>query len=188
MFRTITPFFSIILAIAIYFFFSSDIFAEMKLLEAETKEYNEAIANGKQYNQKLESALNTKRAINALEAERINALVSTDVDEVRLLVDLTEIARSHNMLLGNISVEEGESVSDIPAEDMSSNVVTASDFVETSITFGLIGTYEQFKDILADIEKSLTLLEITNIEFAANEGDLQQFNVTVRTFALRPSV
>ncbi len=187
MFKTITPIFSIILAIAMYFFFTSDILAEIDSAQAEFAGYKSLIANVQKYNQKLEGALNTKRAINALEAERINTLVSTDVDEVRLLVDLTEMARAHNMLLGNIVVEEMAS-SEVSEEEISSNVVLPSDFVETTISFGLIGTYEQFKDMLADIEKSLVLLEVTGLEFSANEGDLQQFDMTVHTYALKPSV
>lgn len=188
MFRTITPILSIIIAIVIYFFYTSDTLAEIQLLQAEIGEYDEAIRYGKQYNQKLDSVLNIKRTMSILESDRVNTLVSSDVDEVRLLVDLTEIARSHNMLLGNISVEKDGESTPIPVGEVSLESVSSSDFVEKRLTFGLIGTYSQLKDMLTDIENSLILLEVVGITFTPNEGDLQQFNLEVRTYALRPTV
>ncbi len=188
MFRTITPIFSVVLAIAMYFFFTGDIFTEIKTIQAETTEYEVAVQKGIEYNQKLESLLATKRSFSPLDSERVATLVPTDLDEVRVLVDLEAMAQTHKMLLGNIEVENGEVILAGVEEGVSSTEVGMRDFASADISFGLIGTYDQFRALLADIEKSLVLMEITNIDFIATEGSLQQFDVTIRVYSLLSAV
>ncbi len=184
MFRTITPIFSIILAIVIYFGFTKGVFDDVKAIEAEAKTYEDAIEKGEAYNIEIERNLGIKRSLGPVEMERLNAFVPDRIDEVRLLVDLEAMAKKNKMLIGNLEVTETESAGGGDAG--ATNAVTAGDFSSLDISFGLIGTYDQFRVMLAEIEKSLTIMEVIDISMSANEGVLQQFDLTVRTYKLNP--
>ncbi len=185
MFRTITPIFSIILAIAIYFLFTSEIFVGIKATQVEAEGLEVAVLEVKKFNDELERLLAIKRSMSS-ERDRIEAFVSTETDEVRMLVDLEAMAKRHNMLLGNISVTKATAETAAPTDVTAmSSGIGLSDFMSTDISFGLIGTYEDFRAILAELERSLVLMEIIDISHTANEGDLQQFDLTVRAYALK---
>ena len=191
MIRTITPIFSIIIALLAFFFYTKPMFAGIQLLEGETKQYEEATENAIKLNSELKSKLDKKRSYSSSDIERLNALVPTEINEINVLADLNEITRKHNMLLGNISVENSDGDragggGGAVLESTGSKNVSYEDIAHTEITFSLIGTYEQFKAFLADIEQSLVLMEVTNIGFASGESDLQQYEVSVQLFALPP--
>lgn len=186
MIRTVTPIFSIIIAFVVFFFFTQPMFAEIQSFEAQAEQYEEAVARATELNVELAEKVRQKRSYSAGDLEKLDALVPTQIDEVRILADLSEIALRHNMLFGNVEVTNSENDPDAPEYDETnfSRTVTYTDFAVSTISFGLIGTYEQFKSFLADVEKSLVLLEVTEISFTAGEGALQQFEVTVNAYAL----
>ncbi len=183
MIRTITPILSILIAILIFFFYTKPEFAEVKRIRNEADRYQSAIETAELRNKELEAKLAEKRGHPAVDIERLNILVPSKIDEVKILADLSELARKHNMLFGNVSVMNNEMK---PKSSVSDGAQSGDykDLVATDLQFGLIGTYEQFKDFLADIESSLALHEVTNISFQATEGVLEQYGMTVRIYAL----
>lgn len=185
MFRTITPILSIAIALFAYFFYIQPLFTDINSVKQEIAQYDEAVKNANEKNQLLNNLIAKKNSYSEFERNRLDSLIPREVDEVRLLVDLTEIARSHNMLIGNISVSNNVDASGFSSNTANSNdSVDHNSFINSDITFGLIGTYEQFKGFLQDIERSLVLMEIINIAFTSGDGSLQQFDMTVRIFAL----
>jgi large-conductance mechanosensitive channel len=188
MIRTITPIFSIIIALLIFFFYAKPEFAVIKSTQGEAEQYNDAAATAAALNSELNALVNKKRSFSAGDLARLDALVPADINEVKILTDLNEIARTHNMLFGNIDVKNSDTeVSSANQAEAPGQKVAYTDFVTSDITFSLIGTYEQFKAFLADVEKSLVLLEVLDIEFTAGEGNLQQYTLTVRSFSLPPT-
>ena len=182
MIRTITPIFSIVIALVIFFLYTKPMFAEVKSVQNDTARFVGAAAKAQELNAALTSKLGEKRSYDPENLERLDALVPESIDEVRVLTDVSEIARTHNMLFGNVSVKKSEENKEVS----NAQTIRYTDIADTNIAFSLIGTYDQFKAFLADIEMSLVMLEITNIGFTAGEGELQQYEVSVNLFALPP--
>jgi Tfp pilus assembly protein PilO len=186
MIRTVTPIFSIIIALVVFFFYTKPMFAEIKATQSETAEFAEAVSRAEELNAELSNKLSKIRAFNAESLDRLDVLVPPSINEVKVLTDLSEIARSRNMLFGNISVENSDvAVGDV-VKSSGTQSVSYEDIANTDIAFSLIGTYDQFKAFLADVEQSLVMMEVTNITFNVGEGDLQQYELSVRLFALPP--
>ncbi len=182
MFRTITPILSIAIGLVIFFFFTQPMLAEIKTIEAETAEYKEAVGIAQTLNETLNTLLEKKRSFSASDVERLEALVPDSYDGVRILADINKIVGSHYMVLSDISLEESDMIQDrnIPSTDL----ISYDTFKTAEINFSVIGTYEQFKGLLGDIEQSIVLMEVTNIDFGVGEANTLQFNVTVKVFAL----
>ena len=183
MFKAITPIVATLIGILVFFYYIKPTMDEVSAIQAETEEYADAVRNAGEFNNTLQSLVQKKNSFSALEIDRLEALVPDDVNEVKLLVDLKEMAVQHNMLFGNVSVNEGD---DLGTSQGGSALDIEEDFTSSDISFSLIGTYDQFKALLADIERSLVLMEVTDISFSSEIGNLQQYGVTIRTYALLP--
>ncbi|MCA9363669.1 hypothetical protein KC727_00395 [Candidatus Kaiserbacteria bacterium] len=183
MFRTLTPIFSIIIALAVFFTFTRPTIDTIRAFQNEASDYQEAADKATEYNQLLQSYITTKNSFGARELERLESLVPYSVDEVRLLVDLEDIVRRHGMVIGDVSVEAGVPV-DLERSKDSAKLTFENDFDYSDISLDLIGTYEQFKQVLADIEQSLVLIEVVDLSFQVTEINLQNYNLTLRAYAL----
>jgi large-conductance mechanosensitive channel len=187
MIRTITPIFSIIIALVVFFMYTKPMFADIKVIQNEAGQFGEAVEKAEELNRELARKLDQKRSYTAESLNRLEALVPEEIDEVQVLADLSEIARSHNMLFGNIGVSNTE-IEQVKGKNSSQSNQTMGyeNLTQTDIEFSLIGSYDQFKSFLADLESSLVLLEVVSIDFSAGEGTLQQYKLVVRLFALAP--
>lgn len=183
MIRTLTPVLSIIIGLMLFLLFARPMFAEIDTIKNETAQFERAVEQAKTLNTRLEALMNQKNSFSDIERNKLDAVIPHEINEVKLLADLKELSRSHNMLLGNITVAEGDSPVSATL-DVSVPAISYSTLTSSEISFSLIGTYDQFKSMLADIERSLVLMEITKISFVANEGTLMQFDLSARTYAL----
>lgn len=179
MMRTITPVLSVLIAGLLFFFFTQPRFDELKAVQTQIDAYQKATEGYKAFSGTLESKLSAMRNRSALESERLNLLIPDKIDETRFLVDLEKMAKNNNMLFGNIKVESKDSVLG------NGDTGAVSDELRTAdISFEVIGTYDQFKELLRDIESSIAILEVVEISFKASDDIFQQFAITVRTYAL----
>lgn len=186
MMRTLTPIFSILIAISLFLFFVSPMWDEIGDIRTDTKTYNEATLGYGEFNNKLNKYLDLKVQRSPMAIERLNQLVPQDINVAHILADIEKIADDNTMLFGDIQTDTTENDVRSVTRD-NSDILQDLDITElqtSDITFGVIGTYDQLKSFLKDLETSLTLLEVTNLSFTASGGFFEQFTITVRTFAL----
>ncbi len=184
MLRTLTPVFAIIIAIVVYFFFSKPIFEEIILIKEDVKKFETAIAKADDVQSELRALIAKKNSYGMIELGRLDALMPDRVDEVKLLADLKEMSRSLNILMGNFEVSRQTTLVDDSASGADVSLVNYADMYYSDISFSIIGTYEKLKQLLMNIERSLTLLDVINVTLGTSGADLMQFDITVRTYAL----
>ena len=184
--RTLTPVFSIIIAVLLYFFFISPEYEEIKKIKEDTANYARAVNSYNDFYAKVDAKLAAKRNQSPAVVERINKFIPPDLDVAQNITDLEQMAKTQGMLFGNISseVSYGDLVRGNSNQNSSGNGTGSQELQIADITFDVIGTYEQFKAFLLDVESSLSLFEITEIKFSASSAVFEQFTVSVRTYAL----
>lgn len=182
--RTLTPIFSIIIAIIVFVAFVRPQYAEITGIKVEIQEYTNAIDKYNQFSTKLTDKLSIKTNMPAYKNERLDRLVPETIDDAQLLVDIKEIAKRHNLLFGNIQVENGDAELVRKTDGSGATPEVGDDLKKVDISFETIGTYDQFKEFLTDLENSLTLFEVTKISFTTSDSVFQQFELTVRTYSL----
>lgn len=180
--RTLTPILSLLIAVFLYTLFTQPMYDQVVALEQEVAEYKRATEQYQVFSAELQEKISIKENRSAYDSERLDMLVPEEVNDVRLLVDLEAMAESQNLLFGNIAIDSGDT--ELSGQSSNEAKVQAQDELRTTdITFEVVGTYEQFKNLLRNIENSLQLLEVTNVGFAVTEGLFQQFTITVRAYA-----
>ena len=183
--RTLTPFLSLVIAIILFIFVIQPQYIEIVSLNSEVNEYVSATEKYQQFTAKLEEKLATKGSRSALENERLDTLVLEEIDATQLLVDLEVLAKQRNLLFGNVEISAG----DIDVKKISNDAdASGGELTTVDLSFEIVGTYEQFKNFLSDVERSLTLFEVVKMELVSAEESLfQQFAITVRVYALPKS-
>lgn len=185
MFKTLTPTLAILAALIIFFLFIQPQYAELKVIQQETADYEKATADYATFRQKLEAFEARRNGVSVVERDRLDAFVPKELNTTQALVDLETLARQNSMLFGNIDIIESSKAR--TTQDTSGEAGTPAPPEYVDISFGVIGTYSQFKDFLVGLEQNLTLFEVTNVVAAVGEGQFMQFTVTIRTYAL-PSI
>lgn len=184
MMRTLTPLLSIIVAIVLIVFFAMPQYTEIKGIQTEIEKHKEAIRKYNEFTDELTRKLSIKTSRNVTQNEQLDKVVPESIDDTKILVDLEALAKLHNLLFGNISVLK----SDTQLKHTSETAVVGegqSDELNTvDISFDVLGTYDQFKQFILDLEKSSTLFEVTKISFDASDSPYQQISLTVRVYSL----
>lgn len=180
--KTITPVLSIVISILLVLFYVQPRYVEVQAVQKEINEYTTAIEKYTEFKNKLQEKLALIQARSIEENNRLASIAPTNLNKTRLLVNLESMAKSQNMLFGNVTLKEQEGVLD----SGSGNTGEPQDeLVNVDVTFSVIGTYEQFKSLLRMIEQSLLLLEVTEIGFTSvKEGSFLQFQITVRAYSI----
>ncbi len=182
--RTLTPILSVIIAIILFVFFVSPKYDEIIAVQAEIAEYQDAVLKYNTFINKLDAKIATKVTRSAIENEHLDRFVPEIIDETQLLVDLESLARRNNLLFGNIEVSSSDVNLARNNADVVDVAVKSDELITSDISFELIGTYEQFKSFLAEMEKSMTLFEVVEMSLDVDESIFQQFAVTVRVYSL----
>lgn len=186
MMRTTTPILSLLIAVLLFVFFTHPEYVETMDVQKQIGEYQKATATYQKFSATLEEKLAKKSNRSAYEVERLAVLIPNGIDETQYLVDLEALAGRNNLLFGNTSVEDSD-FSVVRKGKEASDASPKDELTTVDITFEVVGTYDQFKQFLRDLESSLTIFEVTSMSFTVIEGPFQQFKLTVRTYALPES-
>lgn len=122
--------------------------------------------------------------------ERLARALPEGQDARGLLVLLEHIINQHSLDLTNIALENQTVVGKTPpsAQPRPAGGVStpkpASETKELPFKIGVNASYDNFKNLLISLEKSLRILDVTNIEFSAPGGETAtaNFNLQGRTY------
>ena len=198
MIRTLIPIFAILVAIALFLTYIQPTFGEIGEVQEEAFQYKDAIDKAEQLRLLVQELTAERNNIPLADLERLEGLLPDSIDEISLLIDLDALATVHSMSLGSIQIQsEGDGdggVGDIHDrfnETVSDeNVSLDTPYRSLDISFTISGTYEEFRAFLADLERSLVLNEVINLQFgdSEEESDTQVYGMTIRFYALNQSI
>jgi hypothetical protein len=149
----------------------------IKELSQKRVEYDTALYNSKELQAEKEKKLNKYNEVPEKERERLEKLIPDNIDNVRLIIDIDEMAASHGMKIRNFKTVTDDAKDTVGADNRVYGTLT--------LTFSTSATYPTFLTFIKDLERSLRLIDITSVTFAAGEGSIYDYNVTVKTYWLK---
>lgn len=167
---------------------------DMGSTQQETAEYITAIENAAEANSKLSDLYRQVNSFSSSEEHRLALLVPEKIDAVQIAYDLEVMTNESGMFLTTLTVNDevaevdpvSNTVAEFGAEDEitagSAKQIATQDFV-----LELAGTYDQFKDLLTQVETSARLLDIVDTKFTESDTDLLEFSLIIRAYGLNPS-
>lgn len=148
-------------------------------LQAEDKEYQDALNNTKSIREKRDALVSKMGQMNTDSLARLQKLLPDNIDNIKLVIDMNQIAQNHTLILKNIKLDTAtKSESDKLGKDNSK-------YGTVGLSFSVTSSYENFQNFLTDLEKSLRLVEITDLSVTGNDTGLYDFSVGLKTYWLK---
>jgi Tfp pilus assembly protein PilO len=208
MYRLLTPILALIVALTLFFTFIQPTFEEYKSIDTEIGDYDQALDSAERLQQRVNELIAQKNEVAQSDLERLMVFLPNAVEEVDVVLILDDLASRHDLVLENISVKStragaGNSgggskevagkfaFEDDPKElkkeqvrEDGTVVRTPTDSIEaTLLSFGVTGEYKNFREFVSNLEKSLTLMDITSFSVSEPaEGDFTTYTLGVALY------
>lgn len=186
-------FFSILFlagAVAIFFFYTSPSYDTMQTYSAQSVQYNAALDKATQLQEIKQSLLSRYNSFDPNALARLSTMLPDQVDNIRLILDLDNLAGKYGMSLQNVDI----SSPDTQSGSVVSSIASASQSYDSlTIQFSTHGTYGQFTQFLSALQSSLRLVDVVSLSVApggtslpGSQGEpIYAYTMTVQTYWLR---
>lgn len=183
--KSLAPLIIIVICAGMYFVYIQPTGSEVKSLSSEKNGYINILTKTRELTQKREDILTVYNEIPAEDIDRLRKIIPETFSPILFLNDLSEMVKRYGMTVGNFKTNEPKSET--------RNVIIQSQgdaYKTTVVTFNLVGTYNQFLNVLRDLESSLRLIDVVGINVrsanARSTGETPlEYLLEVKTYSLR---
>lgn len=184
MISRLLPFALILIAVALFFGYAKPLWdGEIMTLTAEIETYDNALAAARTFNSEVTRLQQEQSQIPPADLARLQAFLPNGVDNIQLILDLTELAERSGIELSNFDTptpaEEGVGSAGTGELEPSSPVDSLTISVDAQ------GTYADFRTFLAGIERSLRPLDVTQVSIGNSETGVYSYQMTLKFYWLR---
>lgn len=174
-----------IVLIAISFFLSvfytSPLFGDINIVSAEKDSLNKSLGDSKG----LRTIVAEKEALynNLKDTDgfnKINKLLPDSIDNVKLIIDIDDIASKYNFKIKNIDIKVEQ------PGDLGGDVNKA--YGTAMLRFSVSAPYDSFKLFLKDLEDSSRLVDISSLTFSAGDKSVDEYNIELKTYWLKETI
>ena len=195
--RNIMPLILIIVSIAVFFFFIDPQYKEVKSLQVEIEENNKTLDLATQLRQKREDLKEKYNSISFDEKNELEKLLPDTVDNVRLIIDINNIAEKYGVVIKDISVSTDEdSENDIKVVeseftdivgDSSLSYPDTSKIGIISFSFSVSTQYDVFLELMKALQQTLRIVDIRDVTISRDSEDevFYSYKITMDTYWLK---
>lgn len=184
------------MAIGLYFTVTKGVLAEANIIRASNNEYITAIKNAEDLIRVRDKVLADYNKLLPEDREKLNKFVPKSVDNIRLIIDLNNVALRYGFALKGIKANaSGKNPNEssaptmnpgpISTSPMNRNVISAPVLDTVTVSFGVTAPYQQFISFLQDLEASLRILDISSLSVTANDSGVYEWKIELKTYWLR---
>ena len=189
--RNLTATILIILSGALYFTYTSGEWNNALAVKAVNDQYSTAISSAQQLISVRDTVLKEYNNISADDRANLDKMLPNTVDNIRLVIDLNNVALQHGFSLKNVtaSAKDSTSNSTVPSGGFSgtsgSGSITVPTLDTVAVSFSVSAPYQQFISFMQDLEANLRIMDITHLTVTANDTGTYDFSVQLNTYWLR---
>jgi Tfp pilus assembly protein PilO len=178
-----TAFILLLISVGLFYTFISPQWQEVQGLKAEAATFSNALDNVHTLVAKRDQLLAQYKNIPVEQIDQLQKILPNNVDTVNLALDLSTVAA-----LYGISIKTVETSSTNPVSQDNSITASAVDgttvapYQTVFVTFTFTSTYENFRKLLNDLEKSLRILDVQEVTFKTGINNLYDYRVSIETY------
>jgi len=180
--RIALPIVLLIIAVASFVVYTNPTYQTIKTLGIEESSYNEALTRSREVQEVRNKLISKYNTFSPDDLHRLDRLLPDHVDNIRLIIDIDNIAARYNLRIRNVALA---GTKDGREERSGLAVGSSGDPIGVvQVGFTIAARYEDFVRFLEDLERSLRIVDVTGVSFTTGEGDLQEYGVSLRTYWL----
>ncbi|MEW5908150.1 MAG: hypothetical protein AB1643_03190 [Patescibacteria group bacterium] len=174
--RYLIPLIFLTTAIVISYYWSKPIYDDIRVMLDQENGLNNALTKSKELQIIRDDLLARYNSISKSDLEAIEKMIPNNPNNVKIAVEIENIARKNNVVLKTLSVQG------MTTPDSSSAPAQGLSVATMDMSFKASAPYNSFLNFLADLEKSLRIIEIKNLTFNAGETDFYEYNFSALTY------
>jgi len=187
--RNATALILLTLAIGIYFTVTKNIIADISSVKKINEQYVTAMASADKLIKVRDQVTRDYNSIAQEDRDRLDKLIPSTVDNIRLIIDLNSVALRHGFTLRNIKAAAAKESSQTgaagPVSSPARGPISEPVLDSVNVSFSVSAPYQQFINFMQDIEASLRLMDVTRMTITANDSGIYDYGVEIRTYWLR---
>lgn len=182
--KSILPIILIVASIGLFFFKVSPLYSDVKDLRTESADYDKALEVADQLKTLRSDLRKELDSFSEADMNKLDHFLPTHLDTVRIILDVDGIASQHGIKLKDPKINDQPTTA-APATGPNGTPIPGGPLFSTvALGFTFTSTYAQARDFLADVEKSLRILDNVNIGIRPNpkSDGLYDFTITLNTY------
>jgi len=180
--RIILPFLILGLAAVTFFYFTAPQLTAVDALEIQRTDLTAVLDNATEFKKQQDKLIDRDNLIDPADKANLNEFLPNNIDNVRLIIDINNIAKKSGLTVRNPAIVKAE-VKEGETPPPSAATKTAD--LSAAISFSVSASYDTLKLFLADLARSLRLVDIEALSFTAAEKNLYDYQITLRTYWLK---
>jgi hypothetical protein len=150
----------------------------IKPLQDEYAKYQDAANNSTKVVENRIRLTDKNNKIKETDKNKLLKLLPNNIDNVKLILEITDIAAKRNLSLKGISISGSTKTTDAIGPDN-------TPYGTLNLKFSVNTTYETFLNLLNDLETNLRLIDVTDIGFSSTDTGFYDFSVSLNTYWLK---
>ena len=180
--KVFVPLILAVASIGLFVMYTNPAYKDAQVLAVQANAYEEALQKAQELRTVRDELLAKRNSFSANDIAKLERVLPDNVDNIRLIIDINNIAVRHSLSLTNVSVGE---MSDSSVARKEGVVGSSGDPVgSVEVGFTLSATYDGYLAFLQDLEHSLRIVDITGVTFKAETSGRNSYDFTIRTYWL----
>lgn len=177
--KFITPIILIAVAIGLFFVYINPTYKDVQTARAQQTQLADALDRSRQLQALRDDLLSQYNSFSTDNLERLARILPDNVDNVRLILELDNIASQYGMTLQSVSVEESG------GEDETIAQAQSREYDTINVSFTVAAEYQDFLRFIHDLERNVRLVDLNSMQFAAESNvGVPTYDVSVTTYWL----
>lgn len=184
-----------------FFLITQPIYDEALVLKVEADAYDEALSNSKILQAERDRLTEKFNSFSQQDIDRLEKIVPDSVDNIKLILEIQEVAQERGILVKNVEFEPEQFLEDGEGADSTQNAqnlrrpgaVTNLDYEIFDLEFSIEGRYPAFVEFMELLERSLRVVDVKAISFTPGTSedkdevftDNYKYTFRINTFRLK---
>ncbi len=183
--RWLLPLILIGAGVAGFLLIAQPIYDEATALKIEADKYNEALANAKILQAERDRLTDKFNSFKAEDLVRLEKIVPDSVDNIKLILEIQEVAQDRGILVKNVEFEPEQFVELDPAATAAAKEQAAKkqanlrrpgaasnlDYEAFDLEFSIEGKYAAYVEFMKLLERSLRVVDVRAITFTPGTSE-----------------
>ena len=180
--RLMLPIILIAAAIGLFALFTNPTYQNIKVLQTQVGAFDNALDKANELKGVRDQLLSRRNTFATENVQKLERILPDNVDNIRFIIDINNIAARRNLSLSNVSVG---TVSDSKVARNALSIGSSGDPVgSASVSFSLSASYDDFLAFMQDLEHSLRIVDVQTLDFKPASGGKYDISLAIRTYWL----
>ena len=182
--KSFYPLVLISIAIALFFAFTDPLYKQVQALKSQESEYNDVLAKSRDLLAKRKTLQDKFNSFAPDDVDRLRKLLPDTVDNVRLIIDIDEIAKRYGLTIKNVRLDDSKVAGG--SKDAANTITTGeAKYGTIPMGFSVNADYDTFLSFLQDLEGSLRIVDVVNVGLKPSATGVYSFDVSLKTYWLK---